>query len=57
MDVGDDVQLVAELVLAAILVVLIVRAAPVAWREWQDERAVSARRRAGLIARADEHRA
>jgi hypothetical protein len=42
------------LVLAAIVVVLIVRAAPVAWREWQDERAVSARRRAGLIARADE---
>jgi hypothetical protein len=41
-------------VFAAIVVVLIVRAASVARREWQDERAVSARRRAGLIARVDE---
>jgi hypothetical protein len=44
-------------ILAAIVVVLIVRAAPVAWREWQSERSVLARRRAELIARADrQHR-
>jgi hypothetical protein len=41
-------------ILAAIVVVLILRAAPVAWREWQEERSVLARRRAELIARADQ---
>jgi hypothetical protein len=41
-------------ILAAVVVVLILRAAPVAWREWQEERSVLARRRAELIARADQ---
>jgi hypothetical protein len=40
--------------LAAVVLVLIVRAAPVAWREVQDERAAEERRRAELVARADE---
>lgn len=41
-------------VLAAVVLVVIVKAAPVAWRELQDERTAGARRRAELAARADE---
>jgi hypothetical protein len=41
-------------VLAVVVVVLIAKAAPVAWQEVQGERAVEERRRAELVARADE---
>jgi hypothetical protein len=41
-------------VLAAVVVVLIIKAAPVAWREHQAARLAEARRRAELIARADQ---
>jgi hypothetical protein len=43
--------------LALVVLVLIVKAAPIAWRELQDERAASAQRRAELTARADQQAA
>jgi hypothetical protein len=41
-------------ILAAVIVVLIVRAAPIAYREWQEERSAERARLRGLIARADQ---
>jgi nitrate/nitrite transporter NarK len=41
-------------VLAVVVLVLIVRAAPAAWREVETERADEERRQAEVVARADE---
>lgn len=43
-----------QVTLAVVVVVLIIKVAPVAWREVQTGRATTARRRAELIARADQ---
>jgi hypothetical protein len=41
-------------VLALVVVILAVKAAPVAWREWQAEQGAERRRLQGFIARADQ---
>ncbi len=46
-----------KLIVIAMSVVAIAKAAPIAWRELQAERTTAAQRRAGLAARADQQNA